>query len=171
MNNLVKRADKKAFWGLVSDQTTTYTRMKGFTSISGSKNPKEYSRQYVDEAFEQTDVTGYSPSWELAFDEYLGDSVQEDIISILDGEKTGADAVREVVFVDFSSPPSEGKYPAVKRMFSVIGGSEGDGTDAYTYGCTLKCKSSIVKGEATIATPETDATPENSETITFTVPT
>lgn len=40
----------------------TYTRMTGFTSMSESKNSTEYSRQYVDEASERSDVVGYSPS-------------------------------------------------------------------------------------------------------------
>lgn len=38
---LVQRADKVAFMK-VDD---TYHRMKGFTGLSNSKNPKEYTRQ------------------------------------------------------------------------------------------------------------------------------
>ena len=58
--------------------THLFTRMKGFTELSGSKNPTEYSRQYVDEIFESTDVTGYSPSWSFAFDDYTEDAVLEE---------------------------------------------------------------------------------------------
>ena len=58
---LVPRSQKVLFYGVpaASGDTTTYHRMKGFTDVSTSKNAKEYTRQYVDELFEQTDVTGY----------------------------------------------------------------------------------------------------------------
>ena len=59
---LVKRSDKVSFLGCINKGSETFNRMRGFTSLSGSKNPSEYSRQYVDEEFETTDVTGYSPS-------------------------------------------------------------------------------------------------------------
>jgi hypothetical protein len=56
---MVQRADKVAYLGIKgTGDTFTYHRMKGFTEMSVSKNPKEYNRQYVDEAFEETDVTG-----------------------------------------------------------------------------------------------------------------
>lgn len=166
--NLVSRSDKKAFWGVVSSSSTTYTRMRGFTDFSGSKNPKEYSRQYVDEKHEQTDVVGYSPSWSFGFDEYTDDAVLQDIAQLMDNEVVGSDAVREIVFVDFSKPEGTSTitYPAVKRSFSVIGDSEGSGTDAYTYSGNLKVKSEAVTGTASIATP-TGGTPDTVETITF----
>ena len=49
--NLMKRSDKVAFYGIKAAEGDTYTyhRMQGFTDISTSKNPIEYSRQYVDE--------------------------------------------------------------------------------------------------------------------------
>lgn len=53
---LVKRSDKKAFIGVTKNTTTTFHRMKGFTQISTSKNPVEYSRKYVDMDFEISDV-------------------------------------------------------------------------------------------------------------------
>ena len=114
--NLVKRADKKAFWGIPASGgsgTPTFTRMKGFTELSGSKNPTEYSRQYVDEIFESTDVTGYSPS--LVFCVLMitrRDAVLEDIVEILDNEKTGTDAQRELVFVDFTRTGTGGGFKA-----------------------------------------------------------
>ena len=164
---LVKRADKKAFWGVPgSGSSKTFTRMRGFTDFSGSKNPKEYSRQYVDEAFEQTDVTGYSPSWSFGFDEYTNDPVLTDVVDIIDNEKIGTDAVREIVFVNFSKPTSNG-FEAVKRSFSVIADSEGGGTDAYTYSGNLKVKSASIFGVATILTPD-DGDVDNVETISFT---
>ena len=57
---LVKRSDKVAFLGCLDDLgvTPTFNRMRGFTTLSQSKNPAEYSRRYIDEDQEQTDVSG-----------------------------------------------------------------------------------------------------------------
>lgn len=151
---LVKRSDKVAFLGCLDDLgvTPTFNRMRGFTTLSQSKNPAEYSRRYIDEDQEQTDVTGYSPSFEFGFDQYVGDPVHEEIVDILDNEKLGNDAVREVVIVDFSqkllSPANS--YKAVKRSYAIIGDTEGDSTDAYTYSGTLRTKGNRVVGSATV---------------------
>lgn len=114
MGELIKRSDKKAFYGVKSDTETVYTRMRYFTELSTSKNPVEYSRQYVDESQERADVVGYSPSMSFNFDEYTGDAVLEDIVSIINEEKLGTDAQREIILVDFSKKSGEG-YAAVKR--------------------------------------------------------
>ena len=146
---LVKRSDKVSFLGCVDNGTETFNRMRGFTSLSGSKNPAEYSRQYVDEEFETTDVTGYSPSLDFAFDEYTEDEVHNELVTILDGEKTGTEARRNIVTVDFSKPVTGG-YEAVKREFAIIGDSEGDSTDAYTYSGTFRSTGSRIEGTATV---------------------
>jgi len=147
---LVKRSDKVSFLGCVENGTETFNRMRGFTSLSGSKNPSEYSRQYVDEEFETTDVTGYSPSIDFAFDEYTEDEVHDELVTILDGEKTGTEARRNIVTVDFSKPVTGGGYEAVKREFAIIGDSEGDSTDAYTYSGTFRSTGSRIEGTATV---------------------
>lgn len=152
---LVKRHQKVAFYGVPASGSSgaqEFTRMTGFTDMSTSKNPKEYSRQYVDEAFEQSDVTGYSPSISYGFDQYKGDAVHDDIVKISDGELTGDDAVRDIVLVDFSDTSTAGtECRAYKRRFAVIPDSEGDGTDAYTYSGSFKTKGASVKGYVTIA--------------------
>ena len=131
---LVKRSDKVSFFGNMSTGTETFNRMRGFTTLSGSKNPIEYSRQYVDEEMETTDVVGYSPSVEFGFDQYKNDAVHDEMVTILDSEKTGTDARRNIVTVDFSKPTeNDGEYKAVKREYAIIGDADGDGTDAYTY--------------------------------------
>ena len=147
---LVKRSDKVSFLGCVDNGTETFNRMRGFTSLSGSKNPSEYSRQYVDEEFETTDVTGYSPSIDFGFDEYTEDEVHNELVTILDGEKTGTEARRNIVTVDFSKPVTGGGYEAVKREFAIIGDSEGDSTDAYTYSGTFRSTGSRIEGTATV---------------------
>lgn len=78
-----------------------YERMTNFTAMTNGKNPKEYSRQYVDEIAERADVVGYAPAIEYSFDRYTNNPVHEKIATIHDGEKLGDDAHVEVVVVDF----------------------------------------------------------------------
>lgn len=152
----VKRCDKVAFFG-VKDSSGKYVfhRMKNFTEISTSKNPQEYSRQYVDEEMVQTDIVGYSPSISYNFDMYSGNAVHEDIASITDNEYVGDDAVRPIVMVDITKQENN----AVVRNFSVVPDTEGDTTEAYTYGGVLK-----VKGEKSFGTASST---DNWLTCTF----
>lgn len=162
---LVMRADKVAFMGV--GNTPTYHRMKGFTDMSQSKNPIEYSRKYVDELFEQTDTTGMSPSMSFGFDEYTPDPVLDSIVDIIDNEKIGSDAIVSIVIVNFSKPISDGGFEAYERQWSIIPGDEGSGTDAYTYSGTFKVKTAKVDGKAVITKP-TGGDQLNAETIEFT---
>ena len=156
---LVKRSDKVSFFGNVSNGTETFNRMRGFTTMSGSKNPMEYSRQYVDEEFETTDVTGYSPSIEFGFDQYSGDAVHDEMVEILDNEKTGTEARRNIVTVDFSQPgETAGTYKAVKREYAIIGDAEGDSMDAYTYSGTFRSTGKRIEGTATLNSDSSVAT-------------
>ena len=157
--NLMKRSDKVAFYGIKAAEGDTYTyhRMQGFTDMSTSKNPIEYSRQYVDEDFEQADVVGYSPSIAYGFDQFAGNAVHEDIAKISDDELLGSAAIRPIVLVDLTKASG---VNAVKRDFAVIPDSEGDSTDAYTYSGNLKVKGDKIKGTATSA--------DGWKTITFT---
>lgn len=144
---IVKRSDKKSFYK-VND--SYYSRMTGFTEISKTMNASEYTRKYVDCTFEESDVVGYSPSLTVTFDEHTGNEVHSDIREIFDNEKTGEDAVREIVTVDFNQPVSgqENTYVARMRKYSVIPASEGSGTEQYTYSATFKAKSEPVFGVA-----------------------
>ena len=158
---MVRRSDKKAFFGTGEGVITTYDRMFGFTEMNNSKNPKEYTRQYVDELYEQTDVTGYSPSMSFGFDQYTNDPVHADIAGICDNEKTGKDAIRSIVIVDFTQAgTAQDTFIAKKRDFVVVVDSEGDSLDAYTYSGTFKTKGETVWGTA--------ATTDEWETCTFT---
>ena len=60
---------------LAQMKTEVFNRMRGFTTLSGSKNSIEYSRQYVDEEFETTDVVGFSPSVDFGFDQYTNEEL------------------------------------------------------------------------------------------------
>lgn len=147
---LAKRSDKVAYFGVGSVDAAEYIRMKGFTEMSTSKNPSEYSRRYVDEAFEQTDVTGFSPSISYGFDQYVGNAVHDDIVEITDSEKLGSDAVRSIVIVDFTKPVEGKGYEAKKRDFAVIPDSEGGSNDAYTYSGSFRSKGDVIHGTATV---------------------
>lgn len=144
-----KRCDKLAFYGVKSGNETVFHKMQGFTSVVTSKNPQTYTRRYVDEPFEQSDVVGYSPSIAYTFDRFAGNPVHDDIVAVSDLELTGDEAVREIVIVDLAAPSDSG-YPAVKRDFAIIPDSEGNDTDAYTYTGTMKVKSEMVAGIANI---------------------
>lgn len=160
---LVARSQKVLFYGVPSTTgdtaTHTFHRMRGFTDASTSRNAKEYTRQYVDELFEQTDVTGYSPSTSYGFDQYAGDAVHDDIVKITDGELIGNDAVRPLILVDLSAVTAK-TAPAVKREYAVIPDSEGGSLDAYTYTGNFRSKGAKVSGTAT--------TEDDWLTVTFT---
>jgi hypothetical protein len=148
MSAAVKRCKKLAFYGVPTGSNGaveyTFYRMKGFDDITTSKNPREYSRQYVDEEFEQTDVVGYNPSISFGFDRFADDAVHDDIVGIFNEEKIGADAVRPIIMVDLDS---EKKF-AIKRDFSVVAENEGSGVDLYKYSGSFRVKGKKIAGTA-----------------------
>ena len=147
---LIKRSDKVSFLGCIADGEEVFNRMRGFTTLSNAKNPTEYSRRYVDEEFETTDVTGYSPSLDFGFDQYSGDPVHDEMVKILDGEALGTEARRNIVTVDFSQEAGEGSYKATKREYAIIGDTDGDSMDAYTYSGTFRSTGKRIVGTATV---------------------
>ncbi len=144
MDKILKRSDKMAFY----EVDGVYTRMRGFTDFSMSKNPKEYSRKYVDEAAERNDVVAYNPSISFAFDRFSDDAVHTDMVNIADNEIVGAGAVRSILIVDLTKETEDG-FLALKRDFAVIPDQEGNDSDTYTYSGSLKSNGEIVSGFAT----------------------
>ena len=102
-----KRHEILAFYGIKYENSgqfsVVYKRMTKFTQLTQNKNPIEYSRQYVDEAYQFSDVVGYAPSIEYAFDAHSNNEVQEDIIKITNDEALGDDAVRTIIIVDITT--------------------------------------------------------------------
>lgn len=158
MGKLVKRSAKVAFMNVGDTGAQNFTRMTKFTEMSTSKNPKEYSRQYIDEEGETTDVTGYAEEKSYAFDQYTDNPVHEKIATITDDELTGDDASVEVLVVDTSKPVAEGGYEARLRTYAVVPDSDGDSTEAYTYSGSLKAKGTFKKVVATISEDKKTAT-------------
>lgn len=151
LGKLVNRHEKIAFYGVKDeDGVITYHRMCGFTKMDTSKNPVEYSRRYIDESFEQTDVVAFSPSIAFSFDRYNGNPVHDDIVSISDNELLGTEAVRSIVVADLSTL-SDGACSAIKRDFSIIVDTEGDSTDAYTLSGSFNTKGEKVFGKAVLS--------------------
>lgn len=160
MNKILKRSDKLTFFGVAdSEGVVTFYRMRGFSEISKKMNAQAYSRQYVDEAFEQSDVIGYSPSISYSFDQFKDDPVHEDMVSIAEQELVGQAAVRSILMVDLSQMDEEGHCPAVCREFAVICDSEGGSMDSYSYSGTFK-----VKGDKQVGTAVSN---DNWNTCTF----
>ena len=160
LGKLVNRYEKVAFYGVKDeDDNVVFHRMCGFTKMDTAKNPVEYSRRYIDESFEQTDVVAFSPSISFAFDRYNGNPVHDDIVNISDTEALGTDAVRSIVVADLSK--LEGNIcPAVKRDFSVITDTEGNTVEAYTLSGKFNTKGEKVFGTATLS--------EDGQTLIFT---
>ena len=141
------RSKKVAF---AEVENGTFNRMKGFTALTTNRNPQEYTRQYVDEAFETTDVTAISTSMDFTFDQMQGDPVHDMMIDIIDGEKIGDDAIVPIVVVDFTQEgTSPGSYKASQRDFVLVPETEGDEIEAYSYSGTFRVKGPKIDGEAT----------------------
>ena len=157
VEQLVKRSRKVAFMDVSTTSIANFLRMTKFTEISKSKNPTEYSRSYVDEDGEVTDVTGYSEEISYNFDLHVGNLVHEKLVDITDNEKTGADALVKILQVDFTKPKGSG-YEARLRTYSVVPDSEGDSTDAYTYSGAFRKNSNMIIGVATMNADNTKAT-------------
>ncbi len=102
---IVKRSDKVAFLevpSITGEGAGVNYRMKGFKSLSKKRNPKEYTRQYVDEAFETTDIVGISISQDFEFDQVKDSPLHDYLVDIIENEKLGSDAMVNIVQVDFS---------------------------------------------------------------------
>ncbi len=157
MEQLVKRSRKVAFMNVSTTAIANFLRMTKFTEISKSKNPTEYSRTYVDEDGEVTDVTGYSEEISYNFDLHVGNLAHQKIVDITDNEKTGADALVQILQVDFTKPVGDG-YEARLRTYSVVPDAEGDSTEAYTYSGAFRKNSNMTIGVATMNADNTVAT-------------
>ena len=133
-------------------EPTEFTRMEKFTTLSESKNPTTYERQYVDKDASDSDVTGYGTSWSYNFDMHENNPILMDIASVHDDELTGE--TRNIVVVDFfdkGEATKEDEFVARKREFSILPDASGDGTDALQYSGSFGVKSEPVKGYAKVA--------------------
>ena len=156
---MIKRSEKLAFMR-VNENDESYKRMRGFTELSVAKNPKEYSRKYIDEDMERSAVVGYSPSMSYKFDADPNDAVHKVFFDVADKELLGTDTERDIVIADISVLNEDGSCKAIMRRFSIIPANEGDDNDTYTFSGSLKAAGEKAFGTAT--------TKDGWESITFT---
>ena len=161
---LVKRSRKLAFMDVSTTTIANFLRMTKFTEISKSKNPTEYSRTYVDEDGETTDVTGYSEEISYNFDQHVGNLVHKKLADIADDEKTDSDALVDILQVDLTEP-TQGGYKARLRTYSTVPDADGDSTDAYTYSGTFRKNSNMTIGVAKLSSDGKTATFTPSEEV------
>lgn len=147
------RADKVSF--MEADEKDLFYRMKGFTELPSSKEPVEYERTYVDEKSARTTTTGVTSSTAFTLDKYKGNPVHERIQEVFDKELLGDDATTNIVVVDFSKEVGDGFY-ALKRNYTIVPDTEGDGTEAYNYSGTFKANGPSIEGVAKMADGATD---------------
>ena len=152
VKKIVQRSKRVAFMDTAeAGGPEKYERMTNFTSLTNAKNPKEYSRQYVDEDAERSDVVGYAPSIDFSFDRHTNTPVHEKLAKIHDGELLGNDTHVTILSVDLFTEDESHTCDATKRTYAVIPDTDGDGTDALIYSGSFKSVSEIVKGKATSA--------------------
>jgi hypothetical protein len=120
---------------------------EGFTDFTESKNAQEYTRQYINEQTETTDVTGYSPSIAYSADVYDDDPVCQKVVEISDDELVGDAAQVEIVTAnEYEISGSETTCTAYKRTYSVIPDQKGSGVQQLVYTGTLRAVGDQVKG-------------------------
>lgn len=146
-NDLIMRFQWEAYMSCGSGNSAAYNLIgEGFTTFPESKNPKEYTRKYINYKTEKTDVIGYSPSIAYSCECIEGEPVIAEIINITDNELLGNDTHRDIVSVNCWSE-SGGVCEATKRTYAIIPDTKGDGTDALVYSGTMKAVSDIVVGK------------------------
>lgn len=152
--NLVLRTGKLAFYLVPGN--SAYTRMEGFTSLSTSKNPTTYERQYVDEDFKRTDLTGYNVATSYALDRYKSHPVTDDIIKVHENELLGQDAIRSIIQVDMTTAVNSGgktwTATGKRRDYAVVPSTDGDSTDCMTYSGDFKTRGEME--EVTVITTD-----------------
>jgi len=156
-----QRADIVAYMWIPEDTPSNppvdvYQRMQGFSEMAGSRNPIEYSRQYVDEQFERTDVVGFSPQTNFNLDRHIGNPVHDFMAEIIDNELIGSAAQVRILFIDFTKDETEDN--AFWRTFALIADTEGDVLEAYTNSGSFRAVGPRVLGRATVSEDGTTAT-------------
>lgn len=149
---LVRRSKFASYMNTGAAATPVFSRIgEGFTDLSESKNPKEYTAQYVHEETERNYVIGYAPSISYSVDYYDGDPCVRKIADITDNERTGSDAIVEIVNVNLyeQTAPDSGKYVAYKRSYSVIPDTKGEGVEALVMTGSFTAVGEKVRGEWT----------------------
>lgn len=156
---MIKRSEKLAFMEVDDGENKIFKRMTGFTEFSLSKNPKEYSRKYIDEDMERSEVVGYSPAISYKFDTDPANSVHQFLTKVADHELLGEKAECNIIVADLSSLDAQGGAKAIMRKFSIIPQNEGDDKDTYTVSGSFRAAGAKTFGIVT--------TTDEWQTVTF----
>lgn len=156
---MIKRSEKLAFMEVGDGENKVFKRMTGFTEFSLSKNPKEYSRKYIDEDMERSEVVGYSPAISYKFDTDPENDVHQFLTKVADYELLGENAECNIIVADLSSIDEQGGAKAIMRKFSIIPQNEGDDKDTYTVSGSFKAAGAKTFGTVTSA--------DSWQTVTF----
>ncbi len=145
---IIKRADRQHYINTGTAGQPVWTLIgEGFTSFTESKNAVSYQRRYIHEITKRTDVTGYAPMVEYAFEVYTGNAVISRLRAIADRELTGSAAQVEICTADlFDETELPGVCRASVRTWSVIPDKSGEGTDTLLYTGTLRAVSAPTEG-------------------------
>ena len=149
VSKLVSRSELRSYMNTGTTVAPAFSLIgEGFTNLSEAKNPQEYSRKYVSERTERTDVVGYAPSISYSVDVYTNNPVIKKIRDVTDKEMIGTDAQVEIVVVEHFSDGTinESSLVAYKRTYAIIPDAKADGTEALVYTGTFKAVGDITKG-------------------------
>lgn len=147
-NELVFRCQWESYMECGDGEAKTFNLIgEGFTTFPESKNPKEYTRKYVNNKTEKTDVIGYAPSIAYSCDVITGEPCVTEIIKVTDNELLGTATHRDIVSVNCWEADTDGKCKAFKRTYAIVPDGKGDGTDALIYTGTMKAVSDITFGK------------------------
>lgn len=144
----VNRALRKHYMNTGTSEAPVWSPIgEGFTEFTETKYTIRYQRRFFHESVTRTDVTGYAPVVEYAFEVYTGGPVIDRLRDIADRERTGSAAQVEICTADlFDEADIPGRYRASVRTWSVIPDKSGQGTDTLLYTGTLRAVSAPVTG-------------------------
>ncbi len=145
-NELVLRCQFESYMKCGINTPSFYLIGEGFTAFPEAKNPVEYTRKYINDKTERTDVIGYAPSISYSCDAIKDDPCVQKIMEITDKEYLGVNTYVEIVNVNCWEQTNSNEYKACKRTYAVIPDTKGDGTEALIYSGTLKAVSDPVYG-------------------------
>ena len=135
---MLSRNKKMAFIEVFDGEGGSFfERLTGFTEFTVSLNPKEYSRKYVDEVNERSEVVAYQPTISYKFDREEGNTAQQVFVDAADFECVGDEATVKIAVVDMTQSNGSG-VEVVLRDYIIVPDSEGDDINMYSYSGTLK---------------------------------
>ena len=148
---MIGRHEVVAFLGVKANDKVVYKRMRGFEEMSTSRNPEKYEPKYVDEKNKKSIVTGYATSISYKFDYEVNYDVHSVITNITELEKTGCDAVVEIVIVNTAKPAATGasSFAAYRRKFTVTPNTDGDDANVMKYSGSFDANGELEVGTAT----------------------